>query len=622
MKKLILLPLLMATVLFAYAQQTIKIEGPELIPLQFEGLSPALKDLPETPPTQAELNGPRTERENPFLEHPRPQPNPDALPLGADPALQTNYAQKQTGFTSATILSNWAGISANVDPSDNTLAVGPDHVMQMANNSSSTYIRIWDKAGNILVNNIKVQSISGINDIGDPNLIYDEIADRYVLLVLYSGFQNKLLVCVSQTGDPTGAYYVYSFTTTGGFPDYPKIAVWGSSYFITTNSNQPSIFALKRASMLKGSGTGSVQAFTLSGLPSLGFESPSPVQSTGTTVHSKKDPALIMRATDDAWGGSVGSDHLEIYKLKINWKKPLKSKLTGPQNLATDPFNSNLCGFNSFSCIPQPGTGTKLDPLGNLLMDKVQYRDLGTYESIVCSVAANADGNGTAGVRWYELRKVGSGNWFIYQQGTYSPDSDNRWMSSISVNQSGQIALGYNISSSTVYPGIRITGRDTCDALNTMSVPETVVKAGTSKNGSNRYGDYNAMVTDPVDGSFWFTGNYNVTPSWSTNVVHFTFDPCPLRLASNDVTAVIKDLQVVPNPASNEVEISFMSGIDKKVPIQVIDLSGKIVYQKIEQVNSGLNKAQLDISRLPAGYYLVQVSTPEGKAIQKMVIQR
>ena len=104
-------------------------------------------------------------------------------------------------------------MTANVDPSDNTIAVGPSHVMQLTNNSSSTYIRIWDKSGNILVNNKKVSTITGINDLGDPNLIYDQAAKRFVLVVLYSFSAIKLVVCVSQTSDPTGAYYVYTFAT-------------------------------------------------------------------------------------------------------------------------------------------------------------------------------------------------------------------------------------------------------------------------------------------------------------------------------------------------------------------------------------------------------------------------
>ncbi|MEO6168445.1 MAG: T9SS type A sorting domain-containing protein [Chitinophagales bacterium] len=620
MKKILLLSLLIALASFANAQKVTTFSDPELIPINLVRISPAIRDIPQTPPTQEELNAERVEHENPSLEHPFPRPNPDALPQGADPAVQTSYAKGFDGLTSATILSNWEGLTANVDPSDNTLAVGQNHVMQMTNNNSSTYIRIWDKSGNILVNNTKVSSITGISDLGDPNLIYDHAAKRYVLLVLYSFSQNKLVVCVSQTSDPTGAYYVYTFTTTNGFPDYPKIGVWGNSYFITTNSNSPTIFALKRSDMLDGVGTGTVQAFTLAGFPSVGFEAAAPVHRTGSKSPPSGEKAMVIRVADDAWGGSVGSDHLEIFKIKINWNNSASSSITGPFSLPILPFNSNLCGFNSLSCIPQPGTTTKLDPLGGIVMDKVQYRNMGNYESIVLSHVCNSDGNGTAGVRWYELRKDANGEWYIYQEGTYSPDTDSRFMSSISINKSGAIALGYNISSSSVFPGIRITGRDTCDALNTMSVAETVVKAGSSRNASNRYGDYNAMVADPKDGSFWMTANYNVTTDWTTNVVHFTLDPCPLRVAAS--AAVINNLLAKPNPASSEVTLSFVSSIDKDVKLQIVNMVGKVVLEQSQQVVSGLNETTLDVRHLENGYYFVKVLALQGEVVQKLVIQR
>jgi len=63
-----------------------------------------------------------------------------------------------------------------------------------------------------------------------------------------------------------------------------------------------------------------------------------------------------------------------------------------------------------------------------------------------------------AGIRWYELRKT-SGAWSIYQQGTYAPaDNNSRWMGSIAMDSSGNIALGYSVSGSILYPSIRYTG--------------------------------------------------------------------------------------------------------------------------------------------------------------------
>jgi hypothetical protein len=61
-------------------------------------------------------------------------------------------------------------------------------------------------------------------------------------------------------------------------------------------------------------------------------------------------------------------------------------------------------------------------------------------------------------VRWFELRKTGA-NWTLFQEGTYAPGSISRWMGAIAMDRSGNIALGYNVGSSSVYPGLRYVGR-------------------------------------------------------------------------------------------------------------------------------------------------------------------
>jgi hypothetical protein len=62
------------------------------------------------------------------------------------------------------------------------------------------------------------------------------------------------------------------------------------------------------------------------------------------------------------------------------------------------------------------------------------------------------------------LRTSGAG-WSIYQQGTYAPaDAENRWMGSIAMNGNGDIAAGFNISSSNTFPSIHFSGRQASDA--------------------------------------------------------------------------------------------------------------------------------------------------------------
>ena len=161
-------------------------------------------------------------------------------------------------------------------------------------------------------------------------------------------------------------------------------------------------------------------------------------------------------------------------------------------------------------------------------MNKIFYRNFGTYEAIVCCHATDIDGTSHAGVRWYELRKTPpSTSWVIYQQGTYAgevtpPDALHRWMACIAINAESAIGLGYNKSGTTSFPSMWFTARKACDPLGFMAEPEQSVINGTAPNASIRYGDYNGMQVDPVDGSFWFTANYNPATQWATRVAKFT----------------------------------------------------------------------------------------------------
>ena len=75
-----------------------------------------------------------------------------------------------------------------------------------------------------------------------------------------------------------------------------------------------------------------------------------------------------------------------------------------------------------------------------------------------------------AGIHWFELRNTGSGwaclsdRWY-YQEGVYASGTDNRWMGSAAMDGSGDIALGYSVSSAATYPSIRYTGRLAADPL-------------------------------------------------------------------------------------------------------------------------------------------------------------
>jgi Bacterial Ig domain len=188
-------------------------------------------------------------------------------------------------------------------------------------------------------------------------------------------------------------------------------------------------------------------------------------------------------------------------------------------------------------CIPQTGTPQQLlDSLADRLMYRLAYRNFPNasppHESLVVthSVDPGASG-GKSAIRWYEIRDP-NGTPTLYQQSTFAPDSDSRWMGSIAMDKIGDMLVGYSDSSSSIHPGIRYTGRAVTDPLNTMQSESSFIFAGggSQTTGLNRWGDYSSMAIDAVDDcTFWYTQEYlknDGTFNWSTHIASASFPNC------------------------------------------------------------------------------------------------
>ena len=438
-------------------------------------------------------------------------------------------------------ISNFDGVENRngVLPPDTQGDVGPNHYVQMVNLS----FQIWDKKGNSLLgpvnNNVLWNGFGdpwdGSND-GDPIVLYDELSDRWLFsqfaLPNYPNGPFYILIAITETGDPTGSWYRYGYSFND-MPDYPKFAVWPDGYYLTINQFTSGslnwagsgVMVFERDLMLIGNPNASLIFWDFSAsddpwslLPS-DFDGLPPPAGT---------PNYLAYFNDDSWGYTT--DHLRILECNVNWSNPLSSTITGPTILNTSPFKSSFTGSitNSRNNISQPGTTRRLDALSSRLLFRLQYRNFGTYQTLVSNHTVNVASSGNlAGVRWYELRNTGSG-WSIFQQGTYAPDTDNRWMGSIAMDGFGNIALGYSVSSSSVYPSIRYTGRMKGDPLGQMTIAEQTIISGTGSqtHSASRWGDYSMMSIDPIDdATFWYTSEYIQTTGsapWKTRVASFT----------------------------------------------------------------------------------------------------
>jgi PKD repeat protein len=449
-----------------------------------------------------------------------------ALPKGPDPAWQRDMGQTP-GYRAP--IMNFAGQTSPYYPPDANGTVGPNHYMQTIN----TVYAIYNKTTGALVAgptnlNLLFSGVTGssCND-GDPIVLYDEQADRwFVAEFSICGSNDYMLMAVSTTNDPTGTWHKYSFDVDD-MPDYEKFGIWRDGYYMgTNNSSGNDIYVFQRDQMLTG-GTAQMVGFNNPWRPTTidGFMCVPPVDNDGAFAPSGS-PGLFITINDDAIGG--GADQLWIYELAVNWTTPASSTFNRVQQLGVPAFDSNF-GSN-WDNIKQPNTTRELDAIPMVVMNVPQYRNFGTYQTLVCCHTVDVDATDHAGIRWYELRKT-NGTWTLRQSGTYAPDGNSRWMGSIALNSNNQIGLGYSISSTTVYPGIRYCGQSAtayATGNGILDITEEVIQNGTtSQTAYNRWGDYASIAVDPVNNNtFWFTSEYG--GSRQTKIASFEFTPPPL----------------------------------------------------------------------------------------------
>src|SRR5207253_1998526 len=211
------------------------------------------------------------------------------------------------------------------------------------------------------------------------------------------------------------------------------------------------------------------------------------------------------------------------------------------------------------TCIPQPGTTQQLDSLGDRLMFRLAYRNFGDHESLVVNHSVTA--GSSVGVRWYEIRSPNATP-TVFQQGTFSPDSQYRWMGSIAMDQSGDIAVGYSASSSSNFPAVRYAGRVPSDPAGTMESENSIIEGtGSQTNGSSRWGDYSGMSVDTADDcTFWYTNEYLTTNgsfNWNTRIGSFKFTSCGLPGSSLSATTLISSL----NPSALGQAVTFTATV-------------------------------------------------------------
>jgi hypothetical protein len=424
-----------------------------------------------------------------------------------------------------------------VVPPDTNGAVGATQFVQMVN----VTIAVYDKSsGALQLGPAAIHTLwNGFGELcefgggtptfadgGDPIVLYDHLAGRWLVSQLQYNTtftQTAQCVAVSTSSDATGSYSRYEFDFGSNFPDYPKFGVWPDGYYNSINVFPPHSFAgaeacaFDRNAMLAGAPASAIcfqQPPTVSSLL--------PADLDGSTLPPAGAPNYYV--------GLADSTHLNFFRFHVDFSDPANSSFSDPTLVSVAPYSEICARAINVSCIPQPSPGERVDGLADRLMFRLAYRNFGDHESLV--VNHTVKGGPLAGVRWYEIRNPSAP--FVYQQSTLIDPNVDYWLGSIAMDKTGNIALGFSVSSHSVFPSAYVAGRAPADPAGAMFGPLVlVIGSGVQFNSFHRWGDYSSMSIDPTDDcTLWYTQEYYaVTGSfnWATRIGSFKFNSCKGR---------------------------------------------------------------------------------------------
>jgi len=453
-------------------------------------------------------------------------------------------------------------------PPDTDGDVGPNHYVEAINNAFA----VFDKTGNMLAGPITYDTLfaplpdtnpCGSNENnGDPFVLYDHLADRWLIsdFAFPGGINGSgpfwQCIAVSQTPDPVaGGWFLYAIQHEPAHPtwvgDYPKFALWnnpqpGGAYHFTVNLfHGPTlafegvrVFALDRAAMLAGSGQPNPTAVAFT-IPLAGVgDAYSLVAAnfrTGSPPPAGRDEMLL--AVDASIPGATLTQ-VHGWLFHVDFVTPANSTIgiganhTPNAEITVNPFVQAWTA-STYRLVPQQGTADKLDTLGDKIMTPLVYQNRSGTESLWANQTTILNyPNGPTAVSWYQFNVTG-GTFPVtpVQQQEFTNGNDGlfRWMGSIAVDQNGNTAIGYSVSSGSMFPAIRYAGRLSGDPLNDLGQGEANMFSGTGSQTDTigRWGDYSMNTIDPTDGiSFWHANEYyanNSSFNWHTRIGKFKF---------------------------------------------------------------------------------------------------
>ena len=482
-----------------------------------------------------EMEGEEHETPDIILVDPNAKRDADAALMNTSNAPTVIPAPSLT-FSGVNNIDNFNAFGGRVLPPDTNGDVGPNDYVQTVN----LLVGIYDKTGVIRAGSpFKMSTLfaplggaCAALDNGDPVALYDQLSDRWLITQFAVPNPFHQCIAISQTGNPTGAYYVYDFIMPGGkFNDYPHFG-WGSDALYMTDHQfnaagtaylGAGVFAFDKAKLLAGDPSASFIYFDLQPLDPNLFGHLIPDADGMAPPEPGHTYVFHLLSTE----GGYGLDGIQIFDFTYDFVNPLNSTFAerADSPLAVPSFDpgfnesgatiAGCTGGNSRDDFPQPLPANdcqRLDSVGNRLLHRVQSRNFGSHTDYVMNLSVDVTPTDAtrfdyiAGVRVFKLR-FEAGTFALQQAFTLSPDTDDRFMAAVAMDNGGNMAIGYTVTSTATMPAVRYAG--VTDGGVYLGEGSITAGAGVQTNTASRWGDYSGMNVDPTDEcTYWYTQEY------------------------------------------------------------------------------------------------------------------
>lgn len=197
-----------------------------------------------------------------------------------------------------------------------------------------------------------------------------------------------------------------------------------------------------------------------------------------------------------------------------------------------------------------------------------------------------------------------------------------------------------------VYVADTCTGDTSTYAMTTVTTASgplpvaTITATDLSGNGDNSQVEWDASASTNADTYSWDFGNGNSsssvmdTANYGTNgsytITLIVSNACGSDTATQTINvnvglvenALGRSLQVFPNPASDEVNVSFKEVGSADVSIRIADAQGRAVMEISDKLQSGTYRRTINTSKLAAGVYMLTIESGDMTAVRRISIRQ